>query len=271
MVAGLVLALLQATGWSVAPAQPTVGDTIRLERHVPASPGWRVRAAKLDPMPMIEPLADPAVLRAEGGWVVRYAVVAWESGAFRHPMPPLMLLGPDGQVDSLPGDTATFALRSVIGDTVTAAAPQPALLPLRPERRDPLPVTFGLVAALGALFAGLSWRQRGPRRVEVPLHVPVEPEVPDERWLAAGEPRAVAARAAGQLRTVLARTIPTAHPALSTAECLAAVERDRPDAPLRDLATVLLALDRIAFATAHGADVGDLAGRARTLTREFSA
>ena len=79
------------------------------------------------------------------------------------------------------------------------------------------------------------------------------------------------AHSIGQLRAVLARAIPAAHPALGTAECLAAVERNRPDAPLRDLATVLLALDQIAFATAHGADVGDLAGRARTLTREFSA
>ena len=270
MVAGLALALLQASAWSVAPVQPTVGDTIRLERRIPASPGWRVRATKLDLLPLIEPLADPAVLRAEGGWVVRYAVVGWEPGAYRHAMPPLMLLGPDGQVDSLPGDTAIFALRSVMGDSAAAAVAQPALLPLRPEHRDPLPVSLSLAAALGALFAGLSWRQRRPRRVELLLHVPVEPEVPDERWVAAGEPRAVAARTAGRLRAELARAIPAAHAALSTAECLAALERERPDAPLRDLETVLLALDQIGFATAHGRDVGELAGRARALAREFS-
>lgn len=272
MVACVALALLQAPspGWTVTPPRPTVGDTVRLERAVPVPARWRVRATRLEPGRHFEPLTDPAVLRTSGGWMVRYTVVAWEAGTHRAPLPPLLLLGPGGRVDSLPGDTATFALHSVIGDTVTAPAPQPALPPFRPDRRNPLPVTMALGAALGILAAGLSWRRRGPRRVDTPLHVPVEPEVSDQRWLAAGEPRAVAARAAGDLRAALGRAIPAAHEALSTAECLATVEREHPDAPLRDLAVVLGGLDQIAFATAHGADVGDLAARARALARELA-
>jgi len=94
-------------------------------------------------------------------------------------------------------------------------------------------------------------------------------EVPDARWLAAGEPKAVAARAAQHLRFALANAIPEAHAALSTEECLAAVERARPDAPLRDLRALLLALDQVAFATAHGVEIAPLAARARALAREL--
>jgi len=93
--------------------------------------------------------------------------------------------------------------------------------------------------------------------------------VPDARWLAAGEPKAVAARAVLQLRVAIAHTVPGANLALSTTECLAAVERARPDAPLRELRAALEQLDRVEFASAHGADVAALAVRARALAREF--
>jgi len=123
--------------------------------------------------------------------------------------------------------------------------------------------------AAGALSLLILWRRRGPRRGAAGAGLRVDPEVPDARWVAAGEPKAVAARAAQRLRRALAHAIPDAHEALSTAECLAAVERARPDAPLRDLRELLLALDQVAFATAHGVEVAPLAARARALAREF--
>src|SRR5207247_783045 len=84
-------------------------------------------------------------------------------------------------------------------------------------------------AVAGAILAaGLRWRRRAPLTVPPPPPVPLEHEVPDARWLAAGEPKAVAARATYRLRVALARAIPDARLALSTAECLAAVERARP-------------------------------------------
>jgi hypothetical protein len=67
----------------------------------------------------------------------------------------------------------------------------------------------------------------------------------------------------------VAHSIPEAHEALSTEEFLAAVERVRPDAPLRDLRELLTALDQVAFAAAHDVDVAPLAARARTLAREL--
>jgi hypothetical protein len=186
-------------------------------------------------------------------------------------MPPLWRLGPDGTADSLPGGTASFRVASVIPDSVKTPAPQPALGLLRLERRSILPAGLALLLAAGFLALLIAWRRRAPRAVAAARSPDLAPEVGDGRWLAAGEPKAVAARAAAQLRRSIARSIPEAHEALSTSECLAAIERARPHAPLRDLRELLHALDQIAFATAHGVDVADVAARARAVARELKA
>ncbi|HYU29693.1 MAG TPA: hypothetical protein VEK83_11725 [Gemmatimonadales bacterium] len=266
----IALLLLLQAGWTAAPRQPTVGDTIQLERSVQAPPGWRVRAGKLPSGTIAEPLGDPSVVAASSGeWVVRYAVVAWAPGQLTLDMPPLWRLGPDGSADSLSGGTATFHVASVIPDSVRAPAPQPSLGPLRLDRGSAVPVLAALLLAGGALLILIGWRRRGPRTVTDAAALALDAEVPDARWLAAGEPKAVAARAAQRLRHALAHAIPAAHAALSTAECLAAVERARPDAPLRELRELLQALDQVAFATAHGVDVVPLAARARALARDL--
>src|SRR6266545_4992076 len=221
--------------WTAAPVQPTVGDTIRIERRITAPAGWRIRAGRLGSSTVAEPLGDPAVLASSppGQWVVRYAVVAWTPGDITLAMPPLWRLGPDGTADSLSGGTATFHVASVIPDSVKAPAPQPSLGPLRLDRSSPLPVIAAVFLAGGALLLLILWRRRGPRSVAAGQGLPVAAAVPDSRWLAAGEPKAVAARAAQGLRRALALAVPDAHEALSTAECLAAVARAR--ALARDL------------------------------------
>jgi hypothetical protein len=277
-VVAVLLALLQsapAPGWTVSPPRPTVGDTIWVARFVPTPAGWRVRANKLPALALVEPLGDAVVLRARsgGGWVVRYPIVAWAPSGITV-APSLVLLGPSGQSDSLPPDTVRFSVRSVIADNTTGDSrpePQPALAPLRRAPGNPLPLAATVAGALGILAAGAAWRRRSPRRARPGPQVTQDPAVPDERWLAAGEPRAVAARAAGRLRLALARAVPAAHLALSTEECLAAVEASRPQAPLRDLGAVLRALDQVAFATAHGTPVAELAARARALTDEIAS
>jgi hypothetical protein len=278
VTAVLFAALLQqagAGGWVAVTARPTVGDTVWLERMVPAGPGWRVRVVKLDAPfgTLTEPLGDPVALRVEGGggWIVRYPVVAWAPGVITADMPPLWRLGPDGSADSLPGGTATFRVASVIPDSVPAPAPQRALVPLRLARRTPLPALAGLLLSAGTLVALVAWRRRPPRAVAPGPDLELDPEVSDARWVAAGEPRAVAARAAQHLRSAVAHAVPGAHAALSTTECLAVVERARPDAPLRQLRELLHGLDQVAFATAHGVDVGPLAARARALAEELEA
>jgi len=270
----IALLLALQSGWTATPPQPTVGDTIYLERRIATPTGWRVRAGKIEATgnPVAEPLADAVVLQAPDGWTVRYAVVAWAPGTIALDMPPVWRLGPDGSADSLAGGTATFLVASVIPDTLRAPNPQPSLGPLRLARPDPLPVAAAAVLAMGTLIGLVAWRRRAPRAVPAAAAaLALDPVVADERWLAAGEPKAVAARASHRLREAIAHAIPDAHEALSTAECLDVVERERPQAPLRELRDVLGTLDHVAFATAHGVDVGPLAARARALTREFAA
>jgi hypothetical protein len=266
----LLLLLVQADGWSAAPNQPTVGDTIRLERRIAAPPGWRVRAGKLPSGTVAEPLGDAVIVAsASGSWIVRYTVVAWAPGEIALDMPPLWRLGPDGTADSLAGGTATFHVASVIPDSVRSPAPQPSLGPLRLQRASPIPLLAAILLAGGALLLLIGWRRRAARQVIDESTLALDAEIPDQRWLAAGEPKAVAVRATQQLRSAVARAVPSAHESLSTTEFLVAVEQAWPNAPLRDLRELLHALDQVAFATAHGMDVAPLAARARALAREF--
>jgi len=269
----LLLLVLQADGWAVSPTQPTVGDTIRIERTITAPPGWRIRAGKLPSGSLTEPLSDAMVLATAtpGQWIVRYAIVAWEPGPMTVDLPPLWRLGPDGTADSLAGGTASFRVASVIPDSVKAPVPQPSLGPLRLERQSIIPIVLASLLAAGLLVILVAWRRRSPRKTLVAGTPEPALAVADERWLAAGEPKAVAARAACHLRNAVALAIPEAHEALSTSELLTVVERMKPNAPVRDLRDLLVALDQIEFATAHGLDVADVAARARALAREFRA
>jgi len=262
-------AAAQGGEWQVTSARPTVGDTIWLERAIGVPAGWQVRPGKLEATEELEPLGEPSVVKTTSGWVVRYPVVAWTPGAHRLELPPVWRLGPDGRTDSTAGGVASVSVTSVLPDTLPPPDPKGPLAPLRSERRSPLPPLIAGVIATALLAVGVRWRRRPPRDVPVRPHVPVEPEVPDARWLTAGEPKAVAARAAWLLRRALAQAVPAAHPALSTAECLATLERARSDAPLRELRDLLEQLDRVAFASAHGTDVAGLAAMARRLAREL--
>ncbi len=250
--------------WRTVPARPTVGDTVWLERRFPLPAGWRLRPGRLDGATEIELLGEPTVVRAGEDWAVRYPVTAWTPGLHTVSIPSIWRLGPDAQADSVPGGTVSFVVQRVIPDTATAPAPRPALDPLRADRRDPRPVLLAIAGAAAALAAVLWWRRRRPRRLALATVGSPKPEIADARWLDAGECRAVAARAAGRLRVALAAAVPDAHLGLSTADCLAALQRARPQA-VPDLATVLGALDQVAFATGSEADVARWADRARAL------
>ena len=250
--------------WTAAPQSPTVGDTIWLERALSAPPGWVVRPARFPRGANVEPLGDPVVRQDGQSWLVKYPIVAWEPGTLQVALPTIWRVGPGGEADSLTGGVARLAVSSVLPDTGTPA-PRAALPPLPvAHRRARWPILTVTLAAL-ALWGAVAWRRRGPRPIRAAPHVPLEVDVGDDRWLTAGEPRAVAARAAAALRWALVQRVPAAHPGLSTAECVAACEgRLRAD-QVAQLAEVLHALDRVAFASAHGADVADLARRARGL------
>jgi hypothetical protein len=264
------IAAAQAGGWAVSPPQPTVGDTVWLARQITAPAAWRVRAGKFEDADEVGSLGDPAVLRAPDAWVIRYPIVVWVTGAHTIAMPPVWRLAPDGRTDSLPGGSVRLDVRSVIPDSVKQPQPRAAIAPLRPERRSPAPLLLAIAASAVVLAGATAWRRRPGRRAPAIPHVPLEGEVPDARWLAAGEPKAVAARAAGRLRVAIASAHPRASPGLSTAECLAVLEHELPDIPLRQVTDVLTQLERVAFASAHGTDVAVLAERARALARELA-
>ena len=272
VVASWRRATAQNAPWRASPAAPTVGDTIWLEREVPAPAGWQVRAGKLEAREDVEPLGDPAVLRSRtgGGWVVRYGIAVWTPGSHTLTLPPLWRIGPDGRSDSSAGGAASVVVASVLPDSLKAPDPRGPLGPLRLERRNAGPPLVAALLSIGLLAAGVAARRRSPRQVPSPPPVPLEREVPDARWLASGEPRAVATRATWRLRAALARAVPAAHAALDTHECLAVVERARPKAAVRELRDVLEQLDRVAFASAEGTDVAGLAARARRLAQELA-
>src|SRR6266566_1546530 len=237
---------------------------------VRCGPAPRVRGAGTETQTMnLSLLAVLAVGQGAWGASPPHPTVGDTIWLSREVAPPVWRLALDGHTDSVPGGAASFEVRGVIPDSLGAPEPKAALGPLRSDRRRPLVSLGALLAALALGAAGVAWRRRPPRPVTPDVHVPLEPEVPDARWLAAGEPKAVAARAAGRLRAAIARAEPAASAALSTPECLAILERRKPRAPLRQLAQVLEQLDRVAFASAHGSDVTALAAQARALEREL--
>lgn len=271
VVAGWAQGAPAAPVWTVlsAATQVTVGDTVWIERRFALPGGWRLRPGRLASDDEVEALADPVVLRDGAEWVVRYPLAAWSPGPHSVTLPPIWRLGPDAQADSVSGGTASFVLASVIPDSLKRPEPRPALAPLRAEARDARLPALALLLAAAALVGGIRWRRRPPRAVPAPDAPAPGAAIPDRRWLEAGEPKAVAARAAGRLRTAIARLVPDAHLGLPTSECLALVQGRRPQAPVAELRTVLGALDEVAFAVAPGVDVVALARLAETLAERL--
>jgi hypothetical protein len=249
MIALLALAVLQGAV-TVSPERPTVGDTVWIAWTVATPPGWRVRPGVLTSDAAFAPLGDPIAIRTADGWVVRYPVALWTAGAVTIPLPALGRSGPDGSVDSVPGPVAAVTVASVLPDT-GRPLPRPALTPLRQSQPVTWPVVVAVALAAGALAGGVAWRRRKPADLDPPAEAEAATPVADARWLAAGEPKAVAARAAARLR--------------------GAISRAGANAVSRDAVTLLAQLERVEFAAAQGEDTAELSRRATQLAREIGA
>jgi len=247
MIAFVALIALQSPGLSVAPDRPTVGDTVWIAWTVAAPAGWRVRPGALTGDATLAPLGDPVATRTTDGWLVRYPVAFWTPGAVTLPLPTLWRSGPDGRSDSLPGPVASLTVASMLPDT-GRPVPRPALAPLRESHPGSWPVALAVVLAAGLLAGGVAWRRRGPAAGAPAVAAAPAASVPDARWLAAGEPKAVAARAAARLRDAIAGA---------------------GSAP-RDAVALLAQLERVEFAAAQGEDTAELARRATQLAREIA-
>jgi hypothetical protein len=268
-VAALVLAAQAAAPWSVTPPAPSVGDTVVLWR---AFAGATVaRARPIAGTPVVEPLTDPSVEPARGGTIVSYRVAFFAPGSHGLVMPDVELLASGGVSETVAGDTAWVTVRSVLPPGDTLPPPRPSLGPLpRGERRLlPLVMLLGLVLS-GSAGWWIVRRRRGPGgAIALPPEAPPPP--PLERWLAAGEARAVAVVAADRLRQAIAIAEPRAHRGLAGDELLAVLGAARPDWPLSDLGDTLGALERARYAPAIPADLMSLVEQADELVRRCSA
>lgn len=270
MIVLFAAAALQLSTWVASPGSVTVGDTVRLVRRVAAAPDVQARLRPLTATPALEPLSQPRAAYAEGDLTLLYTVALFEPGRHAIAMPPAELLYPDGRVETILGDTAWIQVTSVIPAEDTLPLPRDAADPLirNPSRVAPLLVLF--VLALGAVAAWGVARQRtrprpGPGDVAAGS---VEP--PIERWVAAGESRAVAAVTADRLREHISDIVPRAGRHLDTEECMHVLHDEVPEWPLRETGDVLRALERARFAPAVPSDVVELVERADRLKERLA-
>jgi hypothetical protein len=273
VIAALLAALaVQGGAWAVRPVAPTVGDTVRIERLVPAPGGVFGRARPLQASDVIEPLLPPEIVPAEGGLRVRYAVAVFAPGHLALAMPALELVYPDGAVELVLGDTAEIDVASVIPDTLARPAPRPSLAPIARVGRSPAPLLalLGSVSVLLVLWTAL---YRRGRRSAAPPTAPAAavPPLPLMRWLGLGERRAVASLAADRLRRQLEAHVPAAGRGLPLDDCLAVLARERADWPLQEIEAVLTALDRARFAPLTGDDAAELVDRVDVLLEQLGA
>jgi hypothetical protein len=258
------LVLMQV--WSVVPAQVTIGDTVVLERDIEvADPGARLQLTPIEPSPLMEPLAPPRIIGGAGGFVARYVVAMFEPGSHEVRMPDPELVYPDGRVETRVGGAAYVTVTSVLPDSDSLPPPK--------ESREPVPryvaqPVLAMLLVSGVLALSIAWglvRRRPARRPAWAAAEVEEPEVAVSRWIAAGEPRAVATFTAHRIREATRRRIPEANPSLDLETWLRVVQTHRPDWPLRELSEIMRALERACFAPAIPSDVIALADDASVL------
>ena len=175
------------------PERPTVGDTVWIERTVRLPPGATIRPRPIEASDLLDPLAAPMVVLRGGEVVLRYPVVFWRPGSHRVELPGPITVRPDGWSDTLPASQVRVEVGSVLppGEP-DSIPPEPAAALIERLERSPQPVLLLLlVAGLGLLPLHKWWSRRGPRVRSPPgdAGVPVAQRL--DRWLAAGESRAV--------------------------------------------------------------------------------
>ncbi len=256
-----------------APAALTVGDTIWLERVVETPSGAEVRAAQWTPAEPMGLLGHPLVRREGTSTIVSYPAVAWHAGRLQVEVPGPIVIRSDGTTDSLPSESHTLVVASVLPDSVPAEK-----LPVQPEAgivvervTTPYPVLAAILIA-SLLFAPLAWwwiRPGPPMPAFAPAGGTTAP--PLGEWSEAGERRAVAAVAARDLRTAMLSHLPGMPQGLVASRLMRVVAEQRPAWPVAELDRVLGALESVQYAAAPGEDVLVLAERAAGLCRQIEA
>ncbi|MEO8635172.1 MAG: hypothetical protein ABI587_07835 [Gemmatimonadales bacterium] len=251
---------------------PTVGDTIWIERTVTLPAGADVRPGEWLPEGDIGLLGRPIVQRAGGEATIRYPAVAWRTGTHTVVVPGPVIVLPDGRTDSLPPESRTLQVLSVLpADTAPerlAVQPEAGLVSQRITEPWPL-VAFLLLATLLFLPIRWWWRRRGP---PMPAMVPSAgpTALPLDAWSEAGESRAVAAIAHRVLRLAMLGQLPGVPAGLVDSRLVRIMEEQRPQWPVPELATVLRALEVAQFSETGQGESLALATRAMDLAQRIT-
>jgi hypothetical protein len=255
--------------WTVTPANPTVGDTVVFERFIAVEDAAaRARVNRLESGSTFELLRDPVVAYRPGGISIRHVAAFFETDSVT--LPDIELIFPDGDVQVVTGGRATVVIQSIL-PSETDSLPVP-----RGSRAPVARLSMHLAPALNAMIivvvATMLWgvlRRRARARPDWVDAIPDVTDPPAAKWIAAGEPRAVASLVMVRLREELVARLPEAKETLSVEECLAVVERERPDWPVSELADVLHAIERTSFAPAVPHDVLALLDQVEAVARKL--
>ena len=261
--------LLLVQVWSVAPTPSTIGDTVVLEREIAvADPTASLRLAPIEGSLLVEPLAGPEAITASDGFIVRYVVALFETGDHTIPMPDIELVYPTGRLETRVGGEAFVTVLSVL--------PQGESLPAPRASREPIPRNVlrtapAILLVMGVVALTVGWglvrRRSRLRPVWAGVGKGGEDASPVSRWIAAGEPRAVATVTTHEVRVRVQQYVPEAEPSLDLEDWLHTVEAHRPDWPLRELSEVMQALERASFAPAIPSDVIALTDEAQVIVQ----
>ena len=261
--------LLLVQVWSVAPTPSTIGDTVVLEREIAvADPTASLRLAPIEGSLLVEPLAGPEAITASDGFIVRYVVALFETGDHTIPMPDIELVYPTGRLETRVGGEAFVTVLSVL--------PQGESLPAPRASREPIPRNIfrtapAILLVMGVVALTVGWglmrRSSRVRPVWAGVGKGGEDASPVSRWIAAGEPRAVATVTTHEVRVRVQQYVPEADPSLDLEDWLHTVEAHRPDWPLRELSEVMQALKRASFAPAIPSDVIALTDEAQVIVQ----
>jgi hypothetical protein len=262
---GSLLLLLQA-------AQPTVGDTIWMERSVEVPPGGEVRAAPWNPEGEVGLLGRPVVRREGAIAVVAYPIAAWSAGVHTILVPGPVVIRSDGVTDSLPAESRTIEVASVLpaGEPPDRIQVQPEAGIVQERITSPWPLVAALLVA-GLLFAPLAWwwRRRGASMVVAPRSAGPVATVPIREWAEAGESRAVAAAAARVLRATITSQVRGTPAGILTARLIRVVHEQRPAWPSEEITSVLEGLEAAQFGRSPVKEVIALAERAGAIQRQL--
>jgi hypothetical protein len=252
----------------------TVGDTLWVRRTVAVPAGRELRAPDWHPSGEVEVLGRPRIVRRGDSVEVAWPVAVWAPGQHTVQVPGPALLAADGRVDSLPPETVTLVVASVLPrvppDSVLRPQPAAPTVPLEERSLVPLLVLLG-VALLALVPVHLWWRRRGRPVAVADASLEPEPTLSVERWAEWGEARTVVGAAVERLRAGVARRVPEAHEGLEVEQLLATLAEQRPAWPLDELDEVLRALEGTRFAAGEPEDAAALYRRAESLEARLPA